>query len=186
MLSLNFSSLSFKTYSIEEIIRMREQDIAISRMLADFPYLSSPIQVIDTALDLAEPNPRDILVDLGCGDGEVLLRAAEKFGIFSVGFELDERLLRIAKKRIRETGLGHLISLIKADLFQVDVSRFNLIYVYPFPSIIKRLSLKLLNECSRGTRILIHDYPLEGLSPIKSISIPSSKQHVHEIYLYML
>lgn len=165
---------------------MEERDIVISRMLTEFPYLPSPIQVIDAALDLAKLNPKDVMADLGCGDGEVLLRAAKKFGIFSVGFELDERLLKIAKKRIIEAGLSHLISLIEADLFQVDVSRFSIIYVYPFPSIIKRLSLKLLRECRRGTRILIHDYLLEGLSPIKSINIPSGKQHVHKIYLYML
>jgi len=165
---------------------MEEQNTIISRMLIDFPYLPSPIQVVDAALELVELNPRDILVDLGCGDGIVLLRVAEKFGVFSVGIELDERLLKIAKKRIREAGLTHLISLVKADLFQVDVSRFSIIYVYPFPSIIRRLSIKLLNECRRGTRILSHDYPLEGLKPIKNVSIPSGKQHIHKIYLYML
>lgn len=165
---------------------MGERNIEISRMLAEFPYLSSPIQVIDVALDLADLNPKDVLVDLGCGDGEVLLRAAGKFGIFSIGFELDERLLKIAKRRIREAGLDHLVSLVKADLFQMDVSRFSLIYVYPFPSIIKRLSLKLLNECRHGTRIVVHDYPLEGVSPVTSISIPSGRQHVHKIFLYIL
>lgn len=165
---------------------MGEQDIAVSRMLIEFPYLPSPVQVVDTALELVELSSKDVLADLGCGDGIVLLRAAERFRIFSVGFELDERLLRIARRRIMETGLSHLISLVKADLFQVDVSRFSLIYVYPFPSIIRRLSLKLLKECRRGTRILVHDYPLEGLSPLKSVSIPSGKQHVHNIYLYVL
>ncbi|MEM1548670.1 MAG: class I SAM-dependent methyltransferase [Thermoproteota archaeon] len=165
---------------------MEEQDAVISRMLIEFPYLPSPIQIIDAALELVDLNRKDVLADLGCGDGTVLLRAAERFGLFSVGFELDERLLRIAKKRIMESGLSHLISLVKADLFQVDVSRFSLIYVYPFPSITRRLSIKLSSECRRGTRILVHDYPLEGLNPLKSVSIPSGRQHVHNLYLYVL
>ena len=165
---------------------MEERDAIVSRMLIEFPYLPSPTQVVDTALELVDLRRRDVLEDLGCGDGTVLLRVAERFGLFSVGFELDERLLRIAKKRIMESGLSHLISLVKADLFQIDVSRFSLIYVYPFPSIIRRLSIKLSNECRRGTRILVHDYPLEGLIPLKSASVPSGKQHVHNIYLYVL
>ncbi|MBO3769022.1 MAG: class I SAM-dependent methyltransferase [Thermoproteota archaeon] len=162
------------------------RDMAISRMLMDFPYLPSPIQVVDAALELAEAKANEVLVDLGSGDGTVLLRAAEKFGVFSIGFELDERLIRIAMKRIKEAGLNQMIDIVKADLFQIDVSRFRLIYVYPFPSITRRLSLKLLNECRRGARIIVHDYPLEGVSPLKSTSIPSGRQHVHKIFLYIL
>lgn len=161
-------------------------DVAVSRMLMDFPYLPSPIQVVDAALELAEAKANEVLVDLGSGDGVVLLRAAEKFGVFSIGFELDERLIRIAMKRIKKAGLNQMIDLVKADLFQIDVSRFRLIYIYPFPSITRRLSLKLLSECRRGTRIIVHDYPLEGVNPLKSISIPSGRQHVHKIFLYIL
>jgi predicted RNA methylase len=155
-------------------------------MLSEFPYLSSPPQVVDVALELAELDPKDILADLGCGDGNVLLRAAGKFGIFSVGIELDYRLINIARRRVREAGLNHLVNLLQADLFRVDLSRFKVIYVYPFPSIVKGLTVKLLDECPRGTRILVHDHPLEGLKPLKSKSIPSGKQHVHTVYLYVL
>ncbi|MEM3712557.1 MAG: hypothetical protein QXR97_03360, partial [Thermoproteota archaeon] len=95
-------------------------------------------------------------------------------------------LIRIAMKRIKEAGLNQMIDIVRTDLFQADVSRFNLIYVYPFPSITRRLSLKLLNECHRSTKIIVHDYPLEGFSPIKSISIPSGRQHIHKIFLYVL
>lgn len=163
-----------------------ERDAIVSRMLTEFPYLSSPLQVVDAALGLAELDPQDVLVDLGCGDGNVLLRAAERFRVFSVGFELDYRLINIAKRRMREAGLNHMVNLVQADLFRVDLSRFNVIYVYPFPSIVKGLTLKLLDECSCGTRILVHDHPLEGLKPLKSESIPSGKQHVHTVHLYVL
>ncbi|MBO3842866.1 MAG: class I SAM-dependent methyltransferase [Candidatus Brockarchaeota archaeon] len=170
---------------MEETI-MGERDIIVSRMLSEFPYLSSPIQVVDAALDLAELHSTDVLTDLGCGDGSVLLRAAERYGVFSVGFELDCRLINIARRRVREAGLNHMVNLIQADLFRVDLSRFKVIYVYPFPSIVKGLTIKLLNECLRGTRILVHDHPLEGLEPLKSKSIPSGKQHLHTVYLYVL
>lgn len=165
---------------------MGERDLMISHMLGEFPYLPSPIEVVDAALELAELDPKDVLADLGCGDGNVLLRAAEKYRVFSVGFELDYRLINIARRRIREAGLNHMVNLVQADLFRADLSRFKVIYVYPFPSIVKELTIKLLAECSRGTRVLVHDYPLEGLKPLKSKSIPSGKQHIHIIYLYVL
>ncbi len=165
---------------------MGGRDLLISHMLGEFPYLPSPIEVVDVALELAELNPKDVLADLGCGDGNALLRAAEKYEVFSVGFELDCRLINIARRRVREAGLNHMVNLIQADLFRVDLSRFKLIYVYPFPSIVKGLTIKLLDECPRGTRILVHDHPLEGLKPLKSKSIPSGKQHLHTVYLYVL
>ncbi len=163
-----------------------ERKNIISRMLADFPYLSSPFQVVDAALELAEPGSKEVLVDLGCGDGSVLLRAAEKFRVFSVGFELDVRLLETARRRIRSAGLNHMVDLVHADLFQVDLSKFSLIYVYPFPSIVKKLSLKLIMECRKGVRIMVHDHPLEGFKPTKTESIPSGKEHIHIVYLYVL
>jgi predicted RNA methylase len=170
---------------LEEAV-MGERDTVVSRMLSEFPYLPSPIQVVDAALDLAELHPKDVLTDLGCGEGDVLLRAAERYGVFSVGFELDCRLINIARRRIREAGLNYMINLVQADLFRIDLSRFKVIYVYPFPSIVKGLTVKLLDECPRGTRILVHDHPLEGLKPLKSKSIPSGKQHIHTVYLYVL
>lgn len=165
---------------------MYERDGMISRMLAEFPYLSSPLQVIDIALELAELSPKEVLVDLGCGDGVVLLRAVERFGVFSVGFELDPGLLKMAKRRVKEAGFAHMVDLIHADIFRVELSRFKVIYVYPSPFIIRGLTLKLMNECPSGTRILVHDHPLEGLKPLKSENIPSGKQHIHTIYLYVL
>jgi SAM-dependent methyltransferase len=163
-----------------------DRENIVSRMLSDFPYLPSPFQVVDAALELAEPGSRDVLLDLGCGDGFVLLRAAGKFRVFSVGFEIDVRLLEAARRRIRSAGLSHMVDLVHADLFQMDLSRFNVIYVYPFPPVVKSLSLKILKECRRGTRIVVHDYPLEGLKPLRTVSIPSGGEHVHTVYLYML
>ncbi len=165
----------------------REERLSIvSRMLADYPYSQSPVQVVDAALQLAEPCWRDVLVDLGCGDGAVLVRAAEKYGVFSVGLEIDPRLIEAARRRVRNAGLSHMVDLVYADLFQVDLSRFSVVYAYPFPPIVKRLSLKILDECRKGARIIIHDHPLEKLEPLKTVALPSGGEHVHKIFLYRL
>ncbi|MGQ9479017.1 MAG: SAM-dependent methyltransferase [Thermoproteota archaeon] len=159
------------------------REYEISRMLSELPYLPSPIQAIDAALDLADIRSGDVFADLGCGDGYVLIRVAERFNVFSVGFELDPRLIGIALKKIKALGLSHIISLVQADFFQIDLLRFDVIYVYPSPMVIRPLSLKLANEASRRARILVLDNPLTGLEP-SGLKDVYSEKGFHRVYLY--
>jgi len=158
--------------------------LSIARILSEFPYLRSPIHVIDKALEIADLSRNDVFADLGCGDGAVLLRAAERFGVFSVGFEIDPAFVQIARRRAKSTGLQDLIDIIHSDLFSADLSRLNVIYIYPSPLIIERLSSKILAECIEGTRILVHDYPLRLLQPVKVVQLPGGSLHIHTLYIY--
>jgi len=157
---------------------------SVLRTLLEFPYLPSPLSVIDSALNLAKLGSSDVFADLGCGDGVVLIRAAARFGVFSVGFEIDRRLVNIALKNVKDAGLGNLADVVHSDLFTVDISRFSVVYIYPYPPILRGLSEKIVNEFSRGSRILTHDYPLEYLNPVKVVRIPEGAFHTHTIYLY--
>jgi ubiquinone/menaquinone biosynthesis C-methylase UbiE len=74
-----------------------EQSSLILRMLAEFPYLPSPLNVIDVALELANLGPDDVFADLGCGDGVVLTRTAERFAVFCMGFDIDRRLVKMPR-----------------------------------------------------------------------------------------
>jgi len=148
--------------------------LAIVRILSEFPYLRSPIQVIDKALEAAELDGKEVFADLGCGDGAVLLRAAERFRVFSVGFE------------INPMGLQELIEIVHSDLFSADLSRFDVIYIYPSPLVTERLTNKILAECAKGTKILVHDYPLRLLQPINVVKLPGGPLHTHTLYLYKI
>ncbi|MCS7114723.1 MAG: class I SAM-dependent methyltransferase [Nitrososphaerota archaeon] len=158
---------------------------AFIRRLLEFPYLQSPLSVVDVALNMVKIKPGEVFSDLGCGDGTVLLRAAEKFNTYCVGFEINPKLAMLARWKAKNCGLGHLVDVVCADIFTLDLSRLNVIYVYPFPTIIGRLSEKIAAECRKGTRILVHDYPLEGLNPAKSVKIPEKNLHTHLIHLYI-
>ena len=159
---------------------------ALARILFEFPYLCSPLEVIDKALEAADMSRDDLFVDLGCGDGTVLLRAAERFRVFSVGFEIDPALVKIARRRAQLAGLKNLIEIIHSDLFTADLSRFNVIYVYPSPLVIEGLSRKIMDECVKGTRVLIHDYPLRNIEPDEVIRISGGPLHTHSIYVYRI
>ncbi|MEM0057978.1 MAG: class I SAM-dependent methyltransferase [Candidatus Bathyarchaeia archaeon] len=159
---------------------------ALLRRLLEFPYLPSPLGVIEAALNMVKVKPDSVFADLGCGDGRVLIKAAEKFGIYCVGFEINPILAALARRNIKDFGVGHLVDVVCADIFTVDFSKFNAIYVYPFPTIIDKLSEKIAIECSRGTQILVHDYPLKGLNPSQRMEIHEKGFHVHLIYLYII
>lgn len=153
-------------------------------MLREFPYLPSPLSVIDAALNLANFKSDDVFADLGCGDGAVLIRVAERFGVFSVGVEVDSKLVNIARVNVRAAGLKHLVEVVYSDLFRVALSKFSVIYVYPYPLVVKSLSEKIASERRRGSRILVHDYALESLHPAKMVHIPGGACHTHTVYLY--
>ncbi|MEM1563080.1 MAG: methyltransferase domain-containing protein [Candidatus Bathyarchaeia archaeon] len=162
------------------------QESAIIRRLVEFPYLPSPSSVIKAALNMVEVKPNEVFADLGCGDGSILIEAAKKFGAFCVGFEINPVLVKLARKKVENAKLKHLIDVVYSDLFTADLSKFNVIYVYPFPPIIPRLSEKIINECRKGTRVLVHDHSLNGLKPTKSIQIFERGIHTHQVYLYTL
>lgn len=161
-------------------------EAALVRRLLEFPYLPSPPSVVDAALNMVDVKPGEIFADLGCGDGTVLVKAAEKFKTFCVGFEINLNLAMLARRKAKNSGVGFLVDVVCADVFTVDLSMLNVIYVYPFPTIIDRLSEKIATECSKGTRIVIHDYPLKGLNLSKSIKIHEKGFHTHSIHLYIL
>jgi SAM-dependent methyltransferase len=154
------------------------------RELLNFPFLPTPPTVIDTALDLFHLKEDEVFADLGCGEGNVLIRAAERFNAFCVGFEIDYRLLPVAKKSIKQAGLSSKIDVVYADIFTVDLSRFNVLYVYPFPTIAQRLSEKMQEECRKGATVLVHDYSFPTLSLVKTVNVSLSSMHVHKIYVY--
>ncbi|MEM2202627.1 MAG: class I SAM-dependent methyltransferase [Candidatus Bathyarchaeia archaeon] len=161
-------------------------DSAIIRRLVEFPYLPSPSSVIQTALNMVEVKPHEVFADLGCGDGSVLIEAAKKFGVYCVGFEINPVMVKLANKKAKIAGVKHLIDIVCSDLFTIDFSKLDVIYVYPFPPIISRLSEKIMAECKKGARVLVHDHSLHGLPLTKSIQIFERGIHTHTVQLYAL
>jgi len=154
------------------------------RELLDFPFLPSPLAVIDAALNVVNLKGEGVFADLGCGDATVLVRAAQRRHFFCVDFEIDHRLLPETKRKIKRAGLDGKIDVVHADVFTVDLSRFDVIYVYPFPAIAPRLSEKLRSECKKGAIALVHDYPLPNLVPSEMVQVPENELHTHKIYVY--
>jgi 16S rRNA A1518/A1519 N6-dimethyltransferase RsmA/KsgA/DIM1 with predicted DNA glycosylase/AP lyase activity len=149
------------------------------RELMEFPFLPTPLSVIEAALDLIHLEEDEVFADLGCGEAAVLIQVAKKCKGFCVGFEIDHRLLPEAKSKIKKAGLSRRVDVVYADLFTVDFSPFNVLYVYPFPPIAKRLSEKLREECRKDACVLAYRYPLPGLVPAETAAVSGSSIYVY-------
>lgn len=130
------------------------------------PYLPTPTRVARCMLQLAEAKPGELVVDLGCGEGNVLIAAAKYFKCRCVGIEIDPRLAKRAKKRAEEEGVEDLVEIIMGDLFLYDLSSADIVTLYLLPKTIRLLQYKLAEELKDTAKVVSHDYPLENLSLI--------------------
>src|SRR2546421_5690634 len=135
------------------------------------PYVPSPESVVSDMLRYAEVNASDFLIDLGSGDGRIVLTAAKVFGARGFGVEIKEDLVRKANEAAKQEGLADRVKFIKADLFKTEISHATIITMYLLPDTVNMLKDKLLTELKPGTRIVSHDYPLTGWIPEKYVQM---------------
>jgi hypothetical protein len=135
------------------------------------PYVPSPQSVVSDMLRYAEVGPDDFLIDLGSGDGRIVLTAAKLFGARGFGVEIKENLVKRANEAAHKEGLADRVKFVKQDLFKTDISKATVITMYLLPDTVNLLKDKFLAELRPGTRIVSHDYPLTGWIPEKYVQM---------------
>jgi hypothetical protein len=135
------------------------------------PYVPSPQSVVSDMLRYADVGPADFLIDLGSGDGRIVLTAAKVFGARGFGVEIKDDLVRRSNEAAQKEGLGDRVKFMKQDLFKTDMSQATVITMYLLPDTVNLLKDKFLNELKPGTRIVSHDYPLTGWIPEKYVQM---------------
>lgn len=143
---------------------------ALGQPKFDVPFVPTPMVVVDEMLKLADVGPKDFVMDLGSGDGRVVIAAAKKFGARAVGVELDQHLIMQSEESVRQAGLESRVKIIEQDLFEVDLSPATVITMYLFPGVNQRLRPRLL-ALRPGTRIVSHDYDLGDWRPDRTSAI---------------
>ena len=127
-------------------------------------------------LKLAKLTPKDTLIDIGSGDGRILIAAA-RFGVKSIGYEINPFLVRHSRRLVRQAGLEKLITIHWKSFWKADFSQATIITVYLFPQYMNRLHKLLLKKAKDNIKIIVNDYPFPKLKAIKKIGT---------IYLYTL
>jgi len=151
------------------------------------PFVASPMPVVRQMLILAELKPEETLYDLGSGDGRAVIMAAKDFGAKSVGVELREDLAKRALSNISELGLETKAQILQNDIFKVDLSQADVVFLYLTTSANEKVKPKLEAELKHGARIVSHDYEVLGWKPSKIDNFcenPRLGYPSHTLYVY--
>ena len=143
----------------------------------DVVYVPTPQVVVDAMLRMAKVGPGDTLIDLGSGDGRIVVSAARAYGARGLGVELDRHLLGLANESARREGVADRARFVEQDLFQTDLTGATVITTYLLPEMNLRLRPKLL-ALPPGTRIAAHDYHMGDWLPDESVTLEVPEKKV--------
>lgn len=147
------------------------------------PFVSSPQTIVDKMLSVAKIRPGETVYDLGCGDGRVLVAAAQQYQAKAVGVEISEPRVKQATERIKRAGLENLASVMHADLMDVDLRPANVVILYLLRDSNDLVRPKLEKSLRPGTRVISHDYEIRGWKPT-SVDRSEANKREHAIYVY--
>jgi len=142
----------------------------------DVIYVPTPQPVVEAMLDLAQVTSRDVVYDLGSGDGRIVVTAAKKYGARGVGIELDPKLVKKARENASAAGVAERVRFVTADLFSADIRPASVVTLYLLQSINERLRPKLVRELKPGTRVVSHVFNMgPEWPPEQTITIERSR-----------
>ena len=150
----------------------------------DVVYVPTPNDVVERMLDLANVQKDDLLYDLGCGDGRIVVTAAKRFGCKAVGYDIDPKRIRESLENVAKNNVGHLVTIEQKDIFTLDLSNASVITLYLLPSLNVKL-IPQLKKLKPGSRIVSHDFRMRGVKPDRVVNLTSSEDNAqHKIFLW--
>ncbi len=155
------------------------------RVGLDAPFITSPDPVVDKMVEMAGLKPGDVALDLGCGDGRIIITAAKKTGCRGIGYDIDPQRVAEARANVKLHGVEHLVEIHELDIFKADLSEADAVLMYVLPWMTRKL-LPQLRQMKPGARIVSHQFMLGEeleLKPAETIPLQlkgdSSSHYVH-------
>jgi predicted RNA methylase len=150
----------------------------------DVIFVPTPQNVVDKMLELAQLRKGDVLYDLGCGDGRIVVTAAKKYGVKAIGFDIDPQRIKEARENVASNGVGNLVEIRHADIFETDLKPANVVTLYLLPELNVRL-MPQLKQLRTGSRIVSHDFDMRGAKPKQVITVRTDdEEEEHTIYFW--
>jgi SAM-dependent methyltransferase len=140
------------------------------RKRLDTPFIVSKTNIVDKMVELAELKEDDVVYDLGCGDGRIVIAAAKQAGCRGVGFDIDADLVQLARENAKAAGVDHLVTIEQRDVLTVDLSEASVVMAYLLPWILEKL-IPQFDEMAPGSRIISHDYRIAGCKSDKTVQV---------------
>jgi precorrin-6B methylase 2 len=147
----------------------------------DVIYVPTPPEVVDAMLKLANVKAGDVVYDLGCGDGRIVITAAQKYGARGVGIDIDPQRIKEATANAQKAGVTDRVKFMETDLFETNISEANVVTLYLLPSLNLKLQPKLMRELKPGTRIVSHSFDMGSWKPDQELTVEG-----RHIYLWTI
>ncbi|MEZ5401799.1 MAG: class I SAM-dependent methyltransferase [Bryobacteraceae bacterium] len=148
----------------------------------DAPWVPTPEEVVDTMLRAARVGPSDLVYDLGCGDGRIVIEAAKTFGARGVGVDIEPERIQEANEAARAAGVSDRVRFLVGDLFETPVAPASVVMLYLFTKMNARLKPRLLSELKPGSRVVT--YQFNGMGDWKPRQVIN--KHSHPVYFFVV
>jgi SAM-dependent methyltransferase len=151
----------------------------------DVPYVPTRFPVVEEMLKMAGVTKADVVYDLGCGDGRIVITAAQRYGCRGVGFDIDPERIRECLENAQKAGVTERVKFIEGDLFQADFHEATVLPMYLLTTVNLRLRPKILRELQPGSRVVSHNFAMDNWKPdahteLKVEDVP------HDVYLWIV
>ncbi len=156
-----------------------------ARRAPDVPYQPTNMEVVEAMMRLARVNAGDIVYDLGCGDGRIVIAAARERGARGVCVDIDPTRIAQARENARAAGVADRIRFLAQDLFQTDIGEATVVMLFLWPEVNLRLRPKLLRELKPGARVVSHMHQMGDWRPERSVRIKATDRE-RSIYLWTI
>ena len=135
------------------------------------PFVPTPQAVVDAMLDVAQVGPNDFVVDLGSGDGRIVLTAAQRYKARGLGLDIDPELVQKSNAEAQRRGLADRVAFRQQDVLQAKIADASVVTLYLLPGLMQQLQTKFVKELKPGTRIVSHDFPFGDWKPDRQVNV---------------
>lgn len=147
----------------------------------DVIFVPTPNDVVDTMLKMAGVSKKDTVYDLGCGDGRIVITAAQKYGAHGVGIDIDPARVAEATGNVNKAGVADRVRIVQGDLFEADISAATVVTLYLLTDLNLKLRPKLLRDLKPGTRIVSHAFNMGDWKPERTSDVSGSTVYLWRI-----
>lgn len=155
----------------------------------DVPFVPTTERAVEAMLELAKVTKNDVVYDLGCGDGRIVITAAKKYGARGVGIDINPERIAEARANAKKEGVEHLVKFIEQDLFEADIRDASVVTLFLLSSVNLKLRPKLLAELKPGTRVVSNTFDMGDWKPDKEFSLDDNGEDSylsHKFFLWTI
>jgi SAM-dependent methyltransferase len=147
----------------------------------DVIFVPTPNDVVNKMLELAQVTAKDVVYDLGCGDGRIVITAAQRYGCRGVGIDIDPERIREATENVQKGKVADKVKFIQGDLFEADISEATVVTLYLLTELNLKLRPKLMKDLRPGTRVVSHAFSMGDWKPERTETVNGASVYLWRI-----